>query len=466
MELNDAVRRILGQHRWLIIACVGLGVCAAVLMHLGDTKTYTAQTRFTLDTEDPETSSESTSIADTAKAIATSPVQVKRAIASARVTGRDPIEVAEEKVSISALGTSGVLQLSVTDAKPRPATAIANALTERVISTRLAVKDGQLQQVMSDLTRRIDALNLKLSDLSTEIEALGGSPLPDGSAESAGSEKVRDLLRQRDEITQQRTVLESERIRALSTDALKPTPSIISPATAPRHPDSSRRLPDMVLGGLLGLIFGVGIAALIESFRPTLVGSDALANEFDTPLIGALSRSDGSTDHVEDVIAIAARLRLAAKARGVRDIGLLPIRRNLDVRRLAELLDEHSVAAPVLASVVGSPAGPQAETVIEDIARCRIRPFDVRSSTLGRNGRATGLVLVSPTAIKKTELDEIKHLLRMSPGPVVGLITYASAHDDRRVKPDEQTHDPDELSFFQENNFDPDHTNGPKRREQ
>jgi capsular polysaccharide biosynthesis protein len=442
MELNDAVRRVLGQHRWLILGCVAIGICAALLLHLGDKQTYTAQTRFSLDAEDPETQSESAAIADTAKAIATSPLQVRRAIADAEVTGRDAVEVARH-VSIRALGTSGVLQLSVSDARPRPAAAIANALTGRVISTRLTVKDGQLQQVTGDLTRRIDALNSKLGGLDAEIEALGGSPAAADSADPAASSRLRDLLRQRDALTQQRSVLESERVRALSTDALRPTPSIISPASVPREPDSSRRLPDMVLGGLLGLIFGVGLAALIESLRPTLVGSDALAREFDTPLIGALPRSDGANDRLEDVIAVAARLRLAAKAAGVRNIGLLPTRRDLDLESLAARLDAASAAAPALASVVGSGAGPRAEAV-PDGPTFRIRPFDIRDSAMSSNRGGTGLVLVSPTTLKKTELDEIKHLLRMSPGPLVGLLTYTPAHDHQTAIGDDHAFVPDE----------------------
>jgi uncharacterized protein involved in exopolysaccharide biosynthesis len=474
MELNDAVRRILGQHRWLILSCVAIGICVAVLLQLGESQTYTAQTRFSLDAEDPESHAESTSIADTAKAIATSPLQVKRAIADAGVTGRDAAKVAED-VSIRALGTSGVLQLSVSDERPRPAAAIANALTERVISTRLTVKDGQLQQVTGDLTRRIDGLNRRLASLDAEIESLGVSPADANAANPAASPMLRDLLRRRDALTQQLSVLESERVNALSTDALRPTPSIISPATPPRDPDPSRRLPDMVLGGLLGLILGVGLAALIEALRPTFVGSDVLAREFDTPLIGALPRLDGGDDRLEDVIAIAARLRLAAKAAGVRDVRLLPARRDLDLQILAPRLD--AAAAPALASVVGSDAEYEGAAVT-DGTTFRIRPFDIRDSALSSNRGGTGLVLVSPTALKKTEIDEIKHFLRMSPGPLVGLLTYTPTRDDDTADdhtfiPDEHILDPDDHTFIRDehtsdpddNTFFPDdHTSDPDDR--
>ena len=78
MELNEAARRILGQHWRLIALFVALGVGVGALLHHGDVKTYTASTRLVLDTPDPTSRQESAAIADAAKAIATSPAQVRR----------------------------------------------------------------------------------------------------------------------------------------------------------------------------------------------------------------------------------------------------------------------------------------------------------------------------------------------------------------------------------------------------
>jgi uncharacterized protein involved in exopolysaccharide biosynthesis len=433
VELNEALRRIFGQHRALIAWSMVLGIALAALMHMGDARTYTASTRFALDTEDPETQSESASIADTARAIATSPIQVKGAIARARATGRDPVATAENNVAIRALGSSGVLQLSVTDANPRAAAAISNALAERVINTRLRVSSGQLKQVLGDLSQRISDVDRSLMSLDAEIDALsGGDGQAVASGDSATAKELRELLTERDDLTQQRSVLESERVRSLSTDALRPAPSIISPATAPRTADSSQRLPDMVLGGLLGLIFGVGLAALVETLRPTLVGGDAVARELDTPLIGTLS---GRGDALEDVVGVAGRLQLAASTRGVRNIGLVAARRDLNIDGLAERLHAAQFHAPLLASLVGGPQG------VEEVALSspvfHVRPFNVQELALS-NGGEMGLALVTPSTLKKSELDQVMHLLRMSPGPLLGVITYTN-HKSRIVNTPERS---------------------------
>jgi uncharacterized protein involved in exopolysaccharide biosynthesis len=434
MELNDALRRIFGQHRALIVAFVVLGIALAGLMHMGDSRTYTASTRFALDTEDPETQAESASIADTAKAIATSPLQVKSAIDRAKAVGRDPVETAEEHVTIRALGSSGVLQLSVSDPSPRAAASISNALAERVINARLRVSSGQLKQVLDDLSQRISQVDRRLVELDAQIDELsGGESTGLSPTDPATPKEIRDLLTERDDLTQQRSVLESERVRALSTDALRPAPSIISPATAPRRPDPSQRLPDMVLGGLLGLILGVGLAALVETLRPTLVGGEALARELETPLIGTLSRSRHRGERLEHLVGVVGRLQLAARARGVRNVGLVAARPDLDLDGLAEHMDAVWFDAPLIASLVNGSADEHEPDEAPSSPEFHVRHFSVRQLAMS-NGGGTGLALVSPPTLKKSELDEVVHLLRMSPGPLVGVITYTpgpgySSHD-------------------------------------
>ena len=81
MELNDVARRIVGQHWRLIASAILVGILLAALAHVGDDKTYTASSRLVLGTQDPKTQAEAASIADTAKAIATSPAVVPRCCA-------------------------------------------------------------------------------------------------------------------------------------------------------------------------------------------------------------------------------------------------------------------------------------------------------------------------------------------------------------------------------------------------
>ena len=437
MELNEAARRIFGTHLRLIAVWVIFGFVAAALLHAGNERTYTATTRLVLDTPDARDRSDSTAIADMAKAIATSPSQVQGALEDAHITTRDPVDVARHHVSVTALGSSAVLDLSVSDPNRRVAAAVSNTLAARVIQTRLKVSGGHLRQVLNELDGKIATLNRKIGSLDVQIASLG---LTNASARDAAQ-------RQRDILGQARGVLEAERVSLLATDASNPTPAIISQAPLPTHADSSRLLQDLVLGALLGLVLGIGSAGLIETIRPTFVGGDVLARELDTPLLGSLS-SEPSGQRQRLVSLIAARLHLAAEGVGVHDIVLLGAGTDMELRGLAERLEavpaEALHAVPdhtefAAAATADAPGGarprrtsapltedqPRDAVSAGDRARpgMRIRAFDVHSSLVdGQSG--AGIALVSPSTLAKSKLDDVRHLLNATRSPLLGLITY------------------------------------------
>src|SRR5918998_4694979 len=251
MELNEAARRILWQHRWLIVAFVLLGAGLAVLAHRDDVATYTATTRFVIDAEDPTSQTESAAVADTAKAIATSPSQVRSAVEEAGLEGRDPVEIGKHRVALRPLGTSGVLRLSVTDPDPAAAAELADTLARGVIAKRVDIKRGHLRQTVRRLDAKIEALTVEISRLRV-----------------AG----RDQAGQADLLVQRRSILETQQLNLLATDALAAKPSILSHATRPDAADPSPLVPDLVLAALLGAILAVGLAGVRETLSPTLVG--------------------------------------------------------------------------------------------------------------------------------------------------------------------------------------------------
>ena len=172
MELNEAVRRILGEHWRFIVFFVTFGIGVAALLHVTDVRMYTATARVVLDTQDPQSRAESVAIVDTARAIATSPAEVSAAMSAAHVGGRDAVQVAEHRVSVRGLGSSGVFQLSVSDRDSGTAATIANALATRVMRARLSVTEGQARQILADLGKKIDDLNTRISFSDARIDSL------------------------------------------------------------------------------------------------------------------------------------------------------------------------------------------------------------------------------------------------------------------------------------------------------
>lgn len=415
MELEEAFRRIIGQHWQLIVSIAGIGLAIATLVHVGAATNYTASARLVLDTPDPKSRTEAGAIADTAQAIATSPAQVRAALGRIGVR-RDPLNVANHDVTVRPLGTSGVLRLSVSDRNAQASAAIANSLAAQVIHARLDVSSGELQQTLAAIGKQIDDLGSRISRLDVQINALTAQAAPASAARSQRGA----YAGQRALLSQRRVALEGERASLLSSAALRPKPSIISPATAPKHPDAPLWLPDLALGAILALILGVGIAGLVEMFRPTLVGEDVLAKEFDAPLLGRLE-SDLSNASIVDSMWLSEQIRLAVKASGVRDVRLLSAGPPADLESLATSL---TVALDVLRQN-GQPTQADDESTAPAKRRPRnvgINVFDLR--TWSPNGGGTGLVLVSPIALKRNELVDVNRLLGMSRVPVIGLITY------------------------------------------
>jgi uncharacterized protein involved in exopolysaccharide biosynthesis len=420
MELNDILRRILGQHWRLLCAFVLVGQALGLLFSPHGT-VYAASARLVLDLPDPVARQQSEAYADTAKAIATSPSKVSVALRKAGAHRGDPAAFAGKHVTVRGLGSSGVIELTVTDRDRGVAASVANDLARSLIRTRLQVTNGQVERAfanldakIADLSKRIAAVDAQMDDLSVQIAAAGTAEANALRAKRDDAESTRAFL------VQQRAVVQTERVSLLSESAAHPQPSIISAATPPAKAQPSHRLVYVVLGALLGLILGVGVAALIESIRPTLVGGDTLADELDAALLGTLQPHAASPTAIE----VSARLRLAAEAARVRNVALVAAGPRVDLDGLAESLTASAAAEALQANGNGVGAYP---------APLRIASFDAEHPPFN-NGSRSALVLVSPSALKKTELSDVAHLLQASRLPLLGVITYDAAKGGRSLR--------------------------------
>jgi capsular polysaccharide biosynthesis protein len=430
VEVHDVARRIVGHYWWLIALLVIVGATVARIVRSGEL-TYTASARIVLDTPDPSTRAESTAIADTVQAIATSPSEVRAALHTLRLADRDPVDIAEHHVFVRGLGSSAVVTVSVSDPDGRVAARVANALAARVIMTRKAVTSGGVPQEVANLDGRIADLSARIATADAAIDQLNLKIATARSPQSANDLRAsRDAAsRRRDFLSQQRGVLESERISILGAYALRPKPSIISPASRPLHADPSKGLPYMILGGLLGFVVGVGLAGLLEMFAPTIRGEEALAREFDVPLLGTLRRGLEEHDPHEHLAGIAMRLRLAADAAGVSDVVLLPLPPEADLERLVVTLGASSARGLEPADAAGVRSRARAPRGDVDRLRrassaVRIRSFNLASPLSFGEPGVTGIAVVSPNALTKREILDLGHLLRVTPMPLLGLICY------------------------------------------
>jgi capsular polysaccharide biosynthesis protein len=400
VDFSEAFQRIVRGH-WVILAvCLVLGVSVGVVVSRNHQSTYTATTRVALGSTTPQTEAEAAAISSVAQAIATSSTQVRDALSTARVQ-RDPVKLAHNDVSVSTLGTSNIVELSVRDRDALAAQKIANSLSAELERAWLGIGHGQTPQVVKDLNSRLDDLNQKIASLDSQINSVVDP--------GKGTDPVRTLLARRTDLAQQAVAVETERDRVVSQDALDVRASIIQNASKPTSPDSSGKGQTIFLGGLVGLLIGLGLAALLEALHPTLIGSRRVAAGAGTALLGRLDRlpDHGSAEPI-DVSEVATRIALAASVARVDAVQLVAAP-DVDLEPLAAALSAEGLSSN------GRKPRPR-ETPRPSIG--------VVDRTRLNRVRPAGLVIVSPTRMSASALDEVRDLVAISGWPVLGAVTY------------------------------------------
>lgn len=432
MELSQIVQRVLRCHWTSIALCLLIGVSVPFAINRNQPSTYSAHARLSLDVPDPTSSEESTAIADTARAMATSTDLVADAITDAKIR-RAAAPLAEHGVSVEALGTSGVLELTVTDQDPEAASTIANALAREIIDARTVANHSRVTAALRELGSQISEINLRVVEI-------------DQAAPTLPPARVAAIVDERRELSEQRADLEAQREGLLSFDITRPEATIIDLARIPAKADPTSAIPETALGGLLGLLLGVGFAAMLEAVRPTVVGGSALARAFDAPVLGHLPEWPQCLDE-DDARAVGARVRLAARSAGVETVELVSAEKSKGLEALAQRLldppDSEDVSA--LASAMSEDRATSEQTVSlaagtsGRISRqgvllraegrplhTVVRPFDPYRSGPQNGSAATGVVVVAPTVVRASKLEETRDLLATLSCPVLGVITFHS----------------------------------------
>jgi capsular polysaccharide biosynthesis protein len=273
-------------------------------------------------------------------------------------------------LSVRAIGSSGIVDLSVTDNDPVIAAAVANALTARVV------------QVMRETHAARYPLPIVIADA---------------------------------------------------------TPSITAPPRA--IPSMWRQY--VALGALFGLVLGVVGAALLEALRPTMVGKEAIAAELGAPVLGVLRGGTRS----RDVSLVRWQLAAQAKRIGVGVVQLAGAGPSIDLLALSAALAAPGEASNrlVLARAWrgwkvrgqahdGHSSDLTSRFLLPGGSNLEIGVFDQTTALSVFPNGVTGLVVVTPTAIKRTALEPMKNLLTVTGWPPLGVITYRRSRTARLVR--------------------------------
>jgi capsular polysaccharide biosynthesis protein len=415
VDLNEAVRRILLVHKKLILLCILLGLIGGIAVTAARPATFTAPVRLTLS-QGAGTSQDPVAVADSAEALVTSRAIIENAV---RTVGpdRDPVDVANA-ISVKTLGSSDVVQLEVTDTSPAVAAALANALGQELVSRWGDVSGGQSIEALAPLQDQINQLREQVTAADQTIALQDIQIAQETSAVKGEKLKARrdSLAQNRDDLEQQLSSLESQLAGFYAASGSQVTPQVIDPAVIPTVADPKHRASAGALGALLGLLIGICAAALLESFRPTLAGSDAVADALGVPLLGNMPTGvEGSS---EEILRSALKVRFAAATVRAKTIELASVGPPIDLAPLSDAMEELDVAA---ASGRSSASGTNGRMSVH---RFGVDPEAPMRSN-GTNGKTdNALVAVVASTIKRSDLRELGDLQALTSWPLVGVVTY------------------------------------------
>jgi hypothetical protein len=407
VDLNEAGQRIFKHHGVLIALMTVIGLSVPLLLAQVQGEDYSASARLVIGGVDTRDGQEAAALADTALGLATTPAVIAQAVSTSGAT-RDQVEVALN-VQVDPVGSSGVLQLTVTDSDPAVAASLAKTLATEIVQLRTDVVTGGTQTLLTETGQQIDALTQNIADIENQLAELPQPILP---AQPSAAFTTLNLRHQ--EAVAQRAALEGQRQVLSQTLATTVQPKVIddSAATGIAVP---RALPTrLAVGALLGLLVGIALAAAVESLRPTL-GRTALARQLGAPLLGHLPRRPEQDTALRDPW-LANYLTLAAKEADVHSVQLVPVGQPADVDRLAGWLHEPGDGRPDVVPLVLDAGGSHDEVVTQQ--------------KLAEPG--TGVVVVAPDVVRGRDLADVERYVQLTKRPVIGVITYGDARGGTR----------------------------------
>jgi capsular polysaccharide biosynthesis protein len=381
MEMREAAQRIFRVRGLVILAVLVAGIAAGYAVHWGFEKTtYTASARLILGGSVPQDAGWASALAGTVEGIVTSPDRISGALADAGAT-RDIVKFTRG-VTTQSLSDSSVLELSVTDTNAGVAGAVANTLATGAVATLNAQQQQPSQLVLGQLQTQIDTLASEISAINSRVAAPGLS-----------ASQMTALLAQRTDLSQQLTALITKRADFEQQAVQSVGASVIALAARPDAADPSRLPLDLILGALAGLVLGVGLAVLLETLRPTVVGREAIERAIGAPVLGV---TPVGVAQAGDLLALSMRLRRAAERAKVSTVVLW--NGEEDMSDVAQRLQ---AAKPAVVRAASRPS------------------FNVRSAVPGEPlTQRCGLVVVVPSTVPLRTIEKAEEL-RTGEGPLL-----------------------------------------------
>jgi capsular polysaccharide biosynthesis protein len=411
MTIEETFRRIVRGHLMIIVLCTLLPLSVVIGIQVGKPKEWLASARIQVIAGAPKSTTEADGLNSRVLALATTPSLLEAALGEAGAV-RDLNEFATKHVTAERLGESSVVQLSVTDNDSAAAARIVSALAQQVADFLNKGDRARFNAALAALDQQIATATKYRRQLAGELrKASDLNKRGNVQADIASA----DLA-----LTQ----LSNQRAGLVLADATRDEAVVVGDQADVRLVPSAV-IPQSALALLLGLIVGLTFAAGLETLRPKVASTRALARMLQTPVLGSAG---------QPVASLANAMALAARRQGVDSIVLLgieprdsetvsglltrlsPEERAADRRNHAEVAPTAQAAAAALSAAADDGLD---EAAMLPFANVR---FTELSAITPEDEMTAGVVVVSTGTVLHRRLDDLDDVLKAVRWPVLGVL--------------------------------------------
>ena len=430
MEIDEVAARLLRQYWMLLAICVAVPLAAISFLTAKQPAVYSSSARIITGSVVPQSSAAADAVASQVEALATGRTAVAQALQSAGAD-RNLSSFIGNNIAVSGLGSSQVIDLTVTDSSPRVAQKVSKILAAEVV--------GSINNVgQSGLRAALTANDQEIVRLSQRRAVMAG--------QASAQPRNQQLQAQLAGIDQVIANFTGDRSRLLIQAGTLGLATVIDQPGLPARPESKAAVQKLGLAGLLGLVAGILIASIAETMRPTVPGARRVSRRLSVPALGQLSGEDLNGGKTPALGELALRCRLAAAHADLRTIALVDIDGKRDLAALATALTQSLQVSPAdsglpgRSGLAGRANGSQhwdvdSEPTLAGVApHVLVKPrspvngnvglqvFPVGQMTWVTGATQVGIVVLSGPVARVSRIMALEDLSRSSGWPIVGVV--------------------------------------------
>jgi capsular polysaccharide biosynthesis protein len=319
VEIDEVAARLLRQYWALLVICVAVPIVAISLVTAKQPARYAASARIITGSVVPQSSAEADAVVSQVEALATGRTAAARALGAAGAN-RNLTDFISNDIAVSGLGSSQVIDLTITDHSPQVAQKV-----DRILATEVV---GSINNVgQSGLRAALTANDEEIVRLSQKRAIMGQR-----AASHPQDQQLQAQLAGLDQVIANFT---GDRSRLLIQAGSLGLATVIDQPAMPIKPQSKASTQKLGLAGLLGLAAGILIASIAETLRPTVPGAPRVSRRLGVPTLGHLNSQDLDGAHTPALGEMALRFRLVAAHAGLSTIALVDIDGKRELAALA-----------------------------------------------------------------------------------------------------------------------------------